>query len=560
MNTSYCDPGRWRLPSTFAAGLLSVIGVFLMGCPMSGDDLLDAVGNRVPPGSLSGKLTVGNFTIPAGSTMTVVGDVEIVASGNVTIDGTLVAEAGAAGGFNIIIRAKGDITVRGLIEAGAAGATAKPKAAQNMRPMNDPGRVGRTIVMVSFGNLTIAREAIVAATNGTDGVQGNLGGAGGKGGDVALCATKTLAVHGMIIVGNGGNGGDVTGSIENGVEQYSNSGGDAGVLYITGSTIDFPGFDAATYAVNQVVYDQSADAAVMIGGWGGHAGAVFLVSNQNACTTAVGSATGNVPLARNRAANGGRGWTFGGNGGLINLLGTCSWQGLNGANIEGVGGDGGDVLPPDPMNIGITAIGDVVVGPNGGFALPVVVVGATGGMGGGSAVQATNGRLSGNLLLAGGNGGAAISRGGRGGHGLFSASQKGGRGGGATAAGGGGGDGWHRTCDDPDGPGGDAGNGGKGEAYGGDGGDGVTPGQGGLANVLDFAPSSFGGMGGQGSPGGAGGAGAETRWKNGEPGAGPPTGESTIGLSQPTVISIINRDGDPGQAFSHSQDCSSWAN
>ncbi|MBU0618344.1 MAG: hypothetical protein KKI02_11550 [Planctomycetes bacterium] len=526
---------------------LRLAGCFLLawmltqaGCP--GPDAGGNNPNQTNSGGSSGTTHVSTFTLPVGELSPVSNDLEIVSDGDVTIDGMLVADQSAGAGYNVTIRAEGDVIIRGTIQAGNAGTTAGAAAKtrltqQDSRPLNDPGRAGGSVIITCKGSLTVAPEAFIYSGSGSDGAQGNDGGPGGKGGDVVFCVGDRLGVYGTIDVGEGGNGGGAESTVGNAKATYTNSGADSGWIYALANTVEWPGFDVALWAVDVNVYNASLSSGLILGGTGGFAGDVTLSTNINDCAAIVGETATETPATTIRAAAGGRGWQFGGWAGDIWITGTCSWKGLNGVNWEGVGGAGGPVTPPDNL-----VVGDCIVP-------PVVVIGARAGNGGRASVIAANGRSSGRFELAGGRGGNAVARGGPGGAGLTSASQLGGDGGAAHAQAGAGALGWPRTCEDPAGPGGDGGAGGDGEAYGGDGGS--PAGKGGLATVADFYPVASGGPGGQGLPGGAGGVAGILRHKDGKSA----TNAGNDAIAPPPTITGPGTNGDAGETLNPVTDC-----
>jgi hypothetical protein len=526
-------------PRTYARfSAIAAITLILPGCPPT--DNQDGDNGTGSTNSLH----VQSYSLAAGELTSVTENLEIVSDGDVVIDGMIIAEDSTGGGYDITIRAEGDVTIHGTIQAGNAGigtATAKPlNTRQDSRPLNDPGRDGGSVVISCKGSLTVAIDAFIRSGSGTDGANGSDGGPGGNGGDIIFCVGDRLGVYGTIDLGQGGNGGDAESSLRNAKATYENKGGDSGFICVEAGVIEWPGFDLSLWALDVNAYNASTDSTLILGGLGGLAGDVTLQPSDNDCGTVIGELSNGPSVEKIRAANGGRGWLYGGTGGAISINGVCSWKGLNGWDWEGVAGNGGDVTAPAQRTVG-----DCIV-------LAVSAIGAQAGDGGMATVTAGNGRLSGRLLTPGGRGGWAVARGGKGGSGLANHGQIGGSGGDARAHGGAGADGWPRTCDDAAGPGGDAGNGGGAEAYGGDAGSGATTGAGGTATVAKFAPASTGGTGGEGLPGGLGGTGSLLLTKDGESTA------NTTGDSVNLVATVTESasDGQNGAIFDPDTDCS----
>ena len=490
---------RTRCVFCFATLLFGCAILGFVGCPSTPPGPNPNGQDITAPPTISGAISARNFSLPQGSTSTLTGDAEIVATGNVTIEGLLQADTSTGNGYNLTIRADGDVTISGTVQAGAPA-----KGLDAKQGPNTPGADGGSVRLVSGGNLTIHRTAYISGIDGTNGADGKDGGVGGKGGDVILMAGNSLRVRGTIVIGSGGYGGDAESMVNDATTLYFNGGGDSGYLYVSAKIVDWPGFDASRWAIDLDAYDAQSDTGLMFGGSGGGAGLVSLFSNPGDCATVVGPIAQPTAVRHIVAAPGGHGWLFGGFGGYISLSGGCTWNGLNGIDWEVVAGNGGDVTPP-------TGEGDLE-------GLAVAALRAVGGDGGWANVVGANGRLSGSTKLPGGNGAMVTARAGRGGDGATALSQLGGKGGDAQAQGGKGGDGWPLECEDPPGPGGDGGKGGWSIAYAGDGGNGATPGKGGMTTVLQIPPICYGGDGGRGTPGGVGGDGGVYRSKEGESG------------------------------------------
>jgi hypothetical protein len=150
----------------------------LAGCPAATD----------LPAEVSGRIEVDGVVIGSGDTVTVTGDVEIVATGDVTVDGSLVADG--EGPWNIVITADGDVTIAGTVRAGDA---------------NDGAEGGDVSIASTAGDITVS--GTVAAGDGADGVvDAATLGAGWNGGDVSLFAEAgTLTLSGTVELGTGGD-------------------------------------------------------------------------------------------------------------------------------------------------------------------------------------------------------------------------------------------------------------------------------------------------------------------------------------------------------------------
>lgn len=493
-----------------------------------GDDGGDN-GGTLAPASVSGELHVASFTVPAGQTTTVTSDLTLNVSGDVRIDGQLVASPAAsdsARGVNITIIAQGSIEISGIVQAGdgmSVNATSRVTARQ--QPAGDSttgrdGNAGGAIQLVSDGDLTILDAGSLSSGSGSSGSSGTRGGHGGDGGNIVLCAGNRLMVRGRIQMANGGAGGNAQATSDENIGVFPNGGGNSGSLYADAISYDWPGFDANDISIDPVAY-ATQTGNLVTGGYGGHAGSLTVQDDPFACVLgSPGQDTDPDVVTHVIAGDGGHGWQTGGNGGTV-LFGSCTQGGPNGrdgTNWAVQAGHGGSVTRREDSTIACVAF-------------PVVVVRAIGGLGGVVAATAAPGLLGDSMHPDGGHGGDLQATGGDGGHGEWFANQIGGSGGRAIAVAGFGGAGWCRGCDDL-GAGGNGGDGGDGMASGGTGGDGVTPGNGGTgqasgADPLDVA--ARGGDGGDGFPPGVGGAGGFLISITGADGS---TGNSIVGTVQ----------------------------
>ena len=458
--------------------------------------------------SLGGTVDVGDFTVPAGQTTRVTSDLVINASGGVSIDGDLVADPAKIGaGCGIVIRADGDVTINGTVQAGDGASTSATSLASIRRnaagdsATGIDGEDGAALQIVSGGNITVGNSASLICGNGTDGTSGTRGGRGGDGGNIVLCAGNRLTVRGWIQMGHGGDGGHAqTTSDDNGIGLFPNDGGNSGSLYVNAMSYDWPGFDSNDMSIDPIAH-ATQTGNLVIGGYGGNAGGLTVLDDLGTCAfDSTHQVTDPDLIVIVGAGHGGHGWSTGGGGGSV-IFFSCKHGGLDGrdgTNWYVVGGEGGSVTRREDTTIACVAF-------------PVVVVGAWAGNGGTAGGIAAPGLLGDSLHLDGGNGGHMRADGGAGGHGEFFANHTGGAGGRAVASAGFGGHGWCRDCYDL-GVGGNGGNGGNASAEGGTGGNGVTPGEGGVGEALGAGPldtAGGGGDGGDGFPPGSGGAGGE---------------------------------------------------
>lgn len=524
-----------------SATILPAFGCFLIGligCTPNGG--IDNGGGGAAPATLSGVINVARLDIPAGSRTTVTGDLEVNASGNVTIAGELIADQNPDGdGYDISIVAQGDIQIDGLIQAGApasstsefahvssAALAARIAKVAQQRGADSPGEAGGSISLLSErGDLTIGRNATIVALDGSDATGGVTGAPAGRGGSISLCAGQgQLSVHGSLSLGNGGQGGDAnldfdmlaTAFPDDSVINhftFLNSGGDSGRLRAFGNTWDWPTLEfdesdgvCCTVAVDPLAYAAHPDTGIIFGGIGGNAGTVTVTDDLlTRLTERLDLARAGTPDTsydedyRFFSAAGGRGWYVGGNGGIITVT-AARWYLRDGLGFTVTGANGGPVTRTGHV--------DVECGE------PIDAIGATGGTGGHASVTSPSGipPVTAQDAGDGGAGGKAVANGGNGGDTELSVAQIGGRGGDATAIAGAGADGLSSCFSNDVGNGG---NGGLASAFGGAGGDGRTPGSGGLAIVI----GGIGGRGGDGGPtAGTGGAGGAEHTKTGSDG------------------------------------------
>ncbi|MBN1513873.1 MAG: hypothetical protein JXB13_17790 [Phycisphaerae bacterium] len=519
------------------------------------------------PETLGGTVNVKDLTIPAGHTTRVTSDLVVNASGNVVIEGALVADASDLVGISIAVDAQGDIDINGIVQASDAGdgsAVSSGAGTLSIAQADDEltvpplaGKCGGEIELASGRQLTVRNNAILqtgSGSNGQDGLEENWGGCGGN---LDLRAGTTLSLRGSLIIGNGGNGGQVDTTIDHlpASGLFTNHGGRGGVALFFAPTLDIPGLRTVRddiYALDTNEY-ASSTGSMIFGGGGGGAGGVLVTDFMVGSSAGAGAAqlagaqadpSEDEPVDDDDdtevdytlckcppghrcliAAEGGWGWQYGGPGGTILIAVTYDRNGIDGTSWAGIAGTGGDVDEKLILNTpGIKA---------------VILDDAQAGWGGMANVSVPWGADGDGSHGNGGNGGSAFACGGRGGDGSLYGEQIGGNGGQALAAGGTGGWGYLDACNP-----GDGGNGGDATARGGDAGDGFTPGVPGGAE----AGGGFGGAGGEGSPEtgvGAGGSGGKLSACDGCEGA---SGPDVTSLHCGDYDESYASDGDPGSA------------
>lgn len=250
------------------------------------------------PDGIYGTLTAADYSVKAGETVYVAGDLTIEASGDVDIAGELMAKGDK--GQNITINAGGSVTVSGKIAAGNAATGANG---------------GNLTIKSTGGNITLSSSAaisggdgftatktsslskVLASADGTVSVTQVMDGAPGtNGGSVTLRApTGSITVpyvQGLIHLGNGGNGADVTVSgtallSTTLPEQMTNNGGHSGRFILDSPTVSGITMGTTTLLVDftdpatGITYKAGeeipiiADTYPFTGGKGGNAGNVY---------------------------------------------------------------------------------------------------------------------------------------------------------------------------------------------------------------------------------------------------------------------------------------------
>jgi len=432
-------------PSCFPRKVLAIIPL-LIGSILSCNGQTD----------LSGTLNVADFSVAAGETARVSGDLMVNATGGADIAGRLMADVGM--GYDITITAEGDVNITGMIAAGHGG----------------PGNQGGHLTIISHsGNVVLSSGASIAAGDGGEGVIGIsqdanaegtasrmrmiIGGGGGIGGSLTLRApngTITVAdVEGIIHLGNGGHGATIEIHGEDLLttdtpEELDNGGGDSGMLTIQAMAFNgIPIPEGETFAPDP--------GTMFTGGVGGTAGDFFYGQDENGNSTWPENADTSVletdPAAKSTGRNqrkifndklrsgknGGNGIFSPGNGGSVRVRGASAIApGGDGQNVFAFGGVGGrclSLLCPD--------------GGNGGDAYATGGDGGTGshpnGTGGDGGKGDATGGLGGASIIKDGRHGDALAFGGKGGKGggicttnVTTTGGRGGFGGGAFASGG----------------------------------------------------------------------------------------------------------------------------
>lgn len=265
------------------------------------------------PSDVPSVIETAEFQMPAGQTMELKNDLTIRATGDVVIDGTIMPQN--LNGQNLLIESEGNVTVGGTLIAGSTEAEEESSgvgssAAESASDGGSVGIRGKNITIGSTasivagnagkggGALAIVTAKARAATRGASGPLIATGGDGGTGGSVFLDAGEgTLRIdpspdgRPIIILGNGGNGGDATATTvgnESSVTELQASagrGGDSGFPVLNFKTLEGLTFTTTTTA-NRVVQDNfvslaaggtlisldEASTKVFAGGSGGDAG------------------------------------------------------------------------------------------------------------------------------------------------------------------------------------------------------------------------------------------------------------------------------------------------
>jgi hypothetical protein len=366
---------------------------------------------------LGGRIAVGQVRIPAGVTVWVVEDLELVSAGDIVIDGALVARPATAGaaerdGASITLRSAGVIFVNGELRAG--------DGADGVHPGQAGGH---------GGGLLLQAAAIVSARDlvGGHGGHGGSGAAGGDGGDALAYGDVVPPVDatGLEITlraGDGGHGGPgLAGGLVGGAGGAGGTGGSAaaGPADADG-TPGVPG-NPGTHQTQSIPGADGAAGGPCSSGLNGFGGA-----------NAVGGMGGS-------GGPGGAATSPGGNGGI----GGAGADG--GSAVASEGGRGGDAggccfLPAFGSQGGIGGRGGVATsgaGGHGGFG----GAGGSFGTGGDGGAAGDSGNATGGASGDGGRGGDGSPAGIGGGPGLLGLASAGAMGLGGLAGNGGAGPG-----------------------------------------------------------------------------------------------------------------------
>ena len=239
--------------------------------------------STTPPANLSMEYT--DFTVNSGVTLTVPSGTTIRATGNITINGTIVVKPGASEAGNYIpnpgvtIKAASQAAtgisntsggigltsvaalslIKGRIVGGGAGA----------RNSNNSGSDGGGYLRImAQGNLSISATGSinangVSATNANTAGLGIQGGGGGAGGVIVLFCKGTLTQAGSLLAngGNGASGFDGNG----GTSEGGGGGGGGGIIILAASSVSSTG----AKQVNGGSSGANAGASGTINGGGG---------------------------------------------------------------------------------------------------------------------------------------------------------------------------------------------------------------------------------------------------------------------------------------------------
>ncbi|HEX9884929.1 MAG TPA: Ig-like domain-containing protein [Longimicrobiales bacterium] len=495
---------------------------------------------------LEGTLTFEVFNIPAGVTVTVTGDLEVTATDELTVAGTLTGDC-----FNIELRSEVDADITGTVSnACAADPATETPGDLVVAATTDLTLDGATLVTTGDGLATndesltdedFDEEALATAASrqraasqigqciaigaefNTNPVQARSGGdsegtagsgrnartwslncngdatlsggtevngqAGGDGGDAEN--NESDDADGSASGGNGGNGGKLkvqsTGSIV-----FSNGNGGGTTLNLA------PGGNGGSASITATAPGGNATAS---GGDGGDSG-TFRVVAKGGILIDEGGLTINV-------GDGGAGGDASATAADGLDAGAAAAQ--NGGTATATGGDGGSTPKGELRATGnVTGLGNVqLTGGDGGLGGDADGIAGAGGDGN---QEFPNGADGGNMIVTGGEGGdsrvevtASPARTPWELGPLLAPVGDGGNGGSAEYAGGWGGEGWDGCSVDPEEAGGDGGAGGDASGNDGKGGEGAAMGAHG--GVTIFVATGDGGNGGDGEGPGDGGPG-----------------------------------------------------
>jgi Big-like domain-containing protein len=487
--------------------------------------ILDPVFEPAAAVELVGDNRYSTVSIPAGVTVTLTGDAQIIATDAVDIAGSITGDCTAFSLSGLSVTVTGsvdnrcstnpldapDLTVAAtsgdLIFTGATFQSSGEMVFTNdaaLAALSDSEFLaqGSTLSSASGRALLASRCEFVGVTMGSETNLGptatgtsTVGGNGGKGSSIRFTCSGDMVGQNSTLNGSSGGDGENRGAAP---ESRGGNGGDGG--------------DVVLRATGEIRLSESGviEKVEIWSGVGGNGGQSEVSGEGDGSSATATGGDGGSPgrvkiLAKGAVVVVGRGLAVvireGGNGGKALATGREGAPGgMNGGDATAVGGDGGGV-PEDA----ITIVGSSVTGVTDDM---MSGVGVSGGRGGDSFANAGLGSAGDASHPAGGKGGDLSAQGGNGGDGLAVYNGvklgPGGAAGGATFTFGWGGRGMDGCLEDPKVVGGWGGDGGN--ASGGDG----RPGSGkvmGAFNILTiFTGVGSGGPAGDGTSGGIGGA------------------------------------------------------
>lgn len=315
--------------------------------------------------TLGGRIDVDRLLVPAGATVWVESDLELVGRGDLVIDGALRARPGLHGpnreGIALHLHTSGAIIVRGQLLAGDGADGAAP---------GEAGGRG--------GSLRLEAPLVVASTDlvAGQGGRGGLGAAGGDGGDIlitglALAPSDWLGERPALRAGQGGMGGaGLTGEV-GGPGGRGGAGGSASAPTIPTADDGLPGSHGGSG--NDDIKTQPGAkggaggpcSAGLIGGGGLHA-----LAGGGGAGGPGGSATSPVGSGGAGGDGGDGGVAVASGGGFGGNAGDCCFLPLPGQH-GGPGGDGGHAFGGKGGSGGMGGQGGLLgVGGDGGAAGP----------------------------------------------------------------------------------------------------------------------------------------------------------------------------------------------
>jgi len=339
--------------------------------------------NAAAPKGISGNIEVDVYELAQGKTEEVSGDLTITSLGDIVVSGVL--EASDSTGQSINLVAEGDIVVDGMAIAGAGEAG---QGGGDVRLQSNNGNISISGNIVA-GNGGSGQTIVATARGARASARVISGGGGLAGGSIYLSAPNgTITITptpGMFVIGNGGNGADLSvqgddlASTELSGDFY-NAGGDSGVLVIDAAEVVGLNFtdqtvetDVADAETGEIIVPAGTiirifeDDDLFAGGEGGDAGAFLFGDDGSGVSTwpeadaatlerssyrpagkkTVGTATDNdgYSYAYVKGSPGGNGYRKGGNAASVTYRGAPGkgqYPGSgNGENVKVYGGEGG---------------------------------------------------------------------------------------------------------------------------------------------------------------------------------------------------------------------------